>query len=100
MGRGRYPVGMSHISAMALLCLPTIGAAAMFTFQVIRTARRPVLALEDLMMALAWVFLVGAAFWAEAWLSDSSQLGFEAPWTWLTAAHFIVAGFGALSVSA
>ncbi len=91
---------MSHVGAVALLILPVLGALAMFVLQAIRALRRSVLALEDLMLALAWVFPMGAAFWIEAWLTDSSRLGFGAPWTWLTASHFMAAGFGALSVSA
>ena len=83
-----------------MLSIPILGAIAAGVVQVARAARRPVLALEDLMLALAWVYPLGAAFWFEAWLTDDSRLGFGAPWTWLTASHFMVAGFGALTVSA
>lgn len=91
---------MSHAGAVAVLMLPVLGALLAGWVQLRRTARRSALLTEDVMLAFAWVFPVGAAFWLEAWLSDSSRLGFGAPWTWLTASHFMVAGFGALSVSA
>lgn len=91
---------MTHAGAVALLTLPVLGAIGAGLAMLREAARRPVLVLEDVMMAAAWVYPVGAAFWLEAWLTDSSRLGFGTPWTWLTASHFMAAGFGALTVSA
>lgn len=100
LGSRRYGPFVTHAGAVALLSLPVLGAVVAGMAMVREAARRPHLALEDLMMAFAWVYPVGAAFWLEAWLTDSSRLGFGAPWTWLTASHFMAAGFGALTVSA
>jgi len=91
---------MSHAGAIAILALPVLGAVTAGLMQLRNAFRRPVLLPEDLALAFAWIYPVGAAFWLEAWLTGSRRLGFEAPWTWLTAAHFLVAGFGALTVSA
>ena len=55
---------------------------------------------EEVALAVAWVFVVGSLVWLRAFLSGSTLLGFGAPWTWLTASHFAVAGFGALTVTA
>lgn len=61
--------------------------------------RREVLP-EEVALAVAWVFVVGSFVWLAAFLSDSTLLGFGAPWTWLAAAHFAAAGAGALTVTA
>lgn len=61
---------------------------------------RPVLLLEELALVLACAYPVGAAAWLWAWLEGTTLLGFGAPWTWLTAAHFFVAGAGALALTA
>lgn len=91
---------MSHAAAVALAA----GSAVVSTgvgLGLLRAAlRRPILAFEDLALAMAWIFPIGAAVWFAAYLSGTSLLGFGAPWTWLTAAHFLVAGFGALILSA
>jgi hypothetical protein len=65
-----------------------------------RAFARPVLLVEELAVAMSWAFPVGGAIWFRAWVTDSAFLGFSSPWTWLTAAHFHVAGFGALLISA
>ncbi len=100
LGSRRYGPIVTHAGAVALLSLPVLGAVVAGVVMVREAARRPQLALQDLMMAFAWVYPVGAAFWLEAWLTDSSRLGFGAPWTWLTAFHFMAAGFGARTVTA
>lgn len=55
---------------------------------------------EELALALAWIFAAGSVVWLGVYLNDSTLLGFTAPWTWLAAAHFAMAGFGALTVTA
>lgn len=55
---------------------------------------------EEVALAAAWVFAVGSLVWLHAFLGNSTLLGFGAPWTWLAASHFAVAGFGALTVTA
>ena len=65
-----------------------------------RAAGRPVLLVEELALAVAWLFVLGSLVWLAAYLSGSTLLGFGEPWTWLTAAHFAAAGFGALTVTA
>ena len=55
---------------------------------------------EEFAIAAAWIFVVGSLVWLSVFLSDSTLLGFGAPWTWLAAAHFAAAGFGALTVTA
>jgi len=65
-----------------------------------RALLRPMILLEELALAFSWSYVVGGALWLRAWVTESSFLGFVSPWTWLTASHFHVAGFGALTVSA
>lgn len=55
---------------------------------------------EEVAFAAAWVFMVGSLVWLGVYLGGGSLLGFGAPWTWITAAHFAFAGFGALTVTA
>ncbi|MCB0337436.1 MAG: YndJ family transporter [Bdellovibrionales bacterium] len=55
---------------------------------------------EEFALAFAWVFVVGSLIWLAVYLSDSTLLGFGTPWTWLAAAHFMFAGFGALTITA
>lgn len=55
---------------------------------------------EEVALAAAWVFVVGSLVWLYAFLRGCTLLGFAAPWTWLAAAHFAAAGFGALTVTA
>lgn len=55
---------------------------------------------EEFALAAAWIFFVGALAWLSVYLSDSTLLGFGAPWTWLAAAHFGFAGFGGLTITA
>ena len=91
---------MSHGVAIALLALPALGAGAMALWHLRQTLARPVLLFEDLVLSAAWIYIGGALVWLEAYLSGSTLLGFSAPWTWLTAAHFGAAGFGALTITA
>jgi hypothetical protein len=55
---------------------------------------------EEVALAVAWVFVVASLVWFQAYFSGATLLGFGAPWTWLAAAHFAAAGFGALTVTA
>ncbi|WP_309398290.1 YndJ family transporter [Cerasicoccus maritimus] len=91
---------MSDLSVILLLAWPTmlaIGAGALLLRRaILLPARLP----EEFALAGAWVFVVGSLFWLGVFLSGSTFLGFGAPWTWLTAAHFAFAGFGALTVTA
>ncbi|NUO49155.1 MAG: YndJ family transporter [Polyangiaceae bacterium] len=61
--------------------------------------REKVLA-EEVALALAWVFVGGGLVWLSTYLRGEMLLGFTAPWTWLAAAHFGAAGFGALTITA
>jgi hypothetical protein len=91
---------MSHTAAVALLLLPALACVVAGSKMLEHAMRRPVLLIEDLALALAWVFPLGSLVWLEAYLTRSTLFGFDAPWTWLTAAHFGAAGFGALTISA
>lgn len=83
------------------LCVPLALMAVGTGYVLLRRAlaRHRVLP-EELALAGAWVFLVGSSVWLGAFLSGSTLLGFGEPWTWLAAAHFAAAGFGALTVTA
>lgn len=85
---------------MILLALPTVLAIVVGCTLLRRAFARSELLPEELGLAAAWVFVVGSAVWLNAFLSGSTLLGFAAPWTWLAASHFAVAGFGALTVTA
>jgi hypothetical protein len=89
------------ITAAIALCAPLALVAIGVGITLLRRAfaRRELLP-EEFALAGAWVFLVGSVLWLGVFLSDSSLLGFYAPWTWLTASHFAAAGFGALTVTA
>lgn len=65
-----------------------------------RALARPVLLPEEVALAGAWVFVGGSLVWLAAFVRGSTLLGFGEPWTWLAAAHFAAAGFGALTVTA
>jgi hypothetical protein len=83
------------------LCAPLAVAATGVGVKLLRRAlARDELLPEEFALAGAWVSVVGAIVWWAAFMSDSSLLGFSEPWTWLAAAHFAVAGFGALTVTA
>jgi len=84
-----------------LLVAPVVLAAVSAGLVALRRAstRRQHLP-EEWAFAGAWVFLVGGLVWLETALRGGTLLGFAAPWTWLAAAHFGAAGFGALTVTA
>jgi hypothetical protein len=87
-------IGIALFAAAALLAV-AVGCALLR-----RAFARAKLLPEEVALAVAWVFVVGGLVWLEAFLSGSQLLGFVAPWTWLAAAHFAAAGFGALTVTA
>jgi hypothetical protein len=75
-------------------------AVATGVFLLRRAFARAELLPEEVALAAAWVFVVGSLVWLEAFLSGRTLLGFGAPWTWITASHFVTAGFGAITVTA
>ena len=78
-----------------------IGVAVAIGVVLLRRAlQHTPLRLDALCLAAAWAYAVGGALWLRAWLVGQPFLGFEAPWTWLTAVHFHAAGLGSWSVSA
>lgn len=85
---------------IALFAAATLLAVAVGCVLLRRALARAKLLPEEVALAVAWVFVVGGLVWLQAFLSGSQLLGFVAPWTWLAAAHFAVAGFGALTVTA
>ena len=91
---------MSYPAVFSLLVIPTLLAIAVGSFLLRRAFARREMLPEELALAVAWVFVVGSLVWLGVFLSGSTLLGFGAPWTWITAAHFAFAGFGALTVTA
>jgi hypothetical protein len=91
---------MTHPMALAVVALPALAAVVVGSRLLRRAFRRTAVLPEEVMLAVAWVFVVGSLVWLEVFLSGSTLLGFGAPWTWLAAAHFAAAGFGALTVTA
>jgi len=91
---------MSHSAVLALLTIPVLLAIAMGCALLRRAFARPELLPEEIALAAAWVFIVGSFVWLGVFLRGSTLLGFGEPWTWLAAAHFAFAGFGALTVTA
>lgn len=91
---------MTYTAVLALLTVPALFAIAM-GWRLLRQAfNRPKILPEEVALAGAWVFVVGSLVWLGVFLSGSTLLGFGAPWSWLAAAHFAFAGFGALTVTA
>jgi hypothetical protein len=88
------------VTGAAVLALP-IALAIAIGWRLLRRAlaRRDLLA-EEVALAAAWVFIVASFVWLAVYLDGATLLGFGAPWTWITASHFAVAGFGALTVTA
>ena len=91
---------MAHTTVIAILTPPILLAIAVGCALWRRAFARPEVLPEEIALAAAWVFVVGSLVWLGAFLSGSTLLGFSAPWTWLAAAHFAFAGFGALTVTA
>ena len=90
---------MTFASVVAILSVPTLLAIAVGCALLKRAYARPKVLPEEFALAAAWIFVVGSLVWLGVFLSGSSLLGFSAPWTWITAAHFAFAGFGALTVT-
>lgn len=87
--------GAVSVCALSILAAIVVGSVALR-----RAFSRQELLAEEVALAGAWVFVVGSIVWLGAFLTDSSLLGFVAPWTWLAASHFAAAGFGALTITA
>lgn len=91
---------MSHATVVVLLTLPILMAITVGCVLLKRACARPELLPEEVALAGAWVFVVGSLVWLGVFLSGSTLFGFGVPWSWLAAAHFAAAGFGALTVTA
>lgn len=91
---------MTHTTVIALLSAPVLFAVAFGCVLLRRAFAREKLLPEEIALAAAWVYVVGSLVWLGVFLSGSTLLGFGAPWSWLAAAHFAAAGFGALTVTA
>ena len=84
---------------IALLSAPIFLAIAMGWILLRRAMAHSQVLLEEYALAGAWVFVVGSLVWLGVFLNGSTLLGFGAPWTWITAAHFAFAGYGALTIT-
>lgn len=84
----------------ALLASISIMAVVAGSLLLRQALLRPTLLPEELALSLAWIYIVGALVWLDAFLHDTTLLGFYQPWTWLAAAHFTFAGWGALTITA
>jgi len=90
---------MSYAAVVAILSVPVVLAIIVGSVLLRRAFGRPKILPEEIALAAAWVFVVGSLVWLGVFLSGSTLLGFGAPWTWITAAHFAFAGFGALTIT-
>lgn len=90
---------MTLAAVVALLIAPLLVAIAVGCLLLRRAFVRQELLPEEISLAAAWIFMVGSLVWLGVFLSGSTLLGFAAPWTWITAAHFAFAGYGALTVT-
>jgi hypothetical protein len=91
---------MTLSTTVALLIVPVLMAIAVGSVLLRRAFRRQEILPEEMALAVAWVFIVGSLVWLGVYFHGSTLLGFGAPWTWITAAHFTFAGYGALTVTA
>lgn len=91
---------MTLALAISVCALPTLAAVIVGVTRLRRAFERQELLPEEVALGAAWFFLVGSFIWLVPFLSNSRFLGFGAPLTWLAAAHFAAAGFGALTVTA
>lgn len=91
---------MTPTTAIAFVVVPILLAIAIGGALLRRALAREKLLPEEVALAVAWVFVAGSFVWLAAFLGGSTLLGFGEPWTWLAAAHFAAAGFGALTVTA
>jgi hypothetical protein len=89
------PAAVDIMITVAALFAVAAGCALL-----LRAFARPRLLPEEFALAAAWIFVVGSLVWLRAGLAGSTLLGFGSPWTWLAAAHFAFAGFGALTITA
>ena len=90
---------MTPTAVVVLLTGPVLLSIAVGCALLRRAFARQEVLSEEIALAAAWVFMVGSLVWLGVFLSGSTLLGFGAPWTWITAAHFAFAGFGALTVT-
>jgi len=90
----------NDVTGSVLFAVPALLAVATGCILLRRAFARAELLFEEVALAVAWVFVVGSLVWLKVYLSDGTLLGFTAPWTWLAAAHFAAAGYGALTVTA
>lgn len=91
---------MSYAIVTAMLAVPLLAAILVGSILLKRACSLPKRLPEEFALAFAWVFVVGSLVWLGVFLNSATLLGFDAPWTWLAAAHFAVAGYGALTVTA
>lgn len=91
---------MTFTTVVAILAVPFLLAIVVGFILLKRAFSLPEFLSEEIALAFAWVFVVGSLVWLGIFLSGSTFLGFGAPWTWLAAAHFAFAGFGALTITA
>ena len=91
---------MTQTAVITILTAPVLLAITVGCLLLKRAFARQELLPEELAFAAAWVFVVGSLVWLGVFLNGSTLLGFGSPWTWITAAHFVFAGFGALTVTA
>jgi hypothetical protein len=91
---------MSLAAVIAILSGPALLAISVGCLLLRRALIRRKLLPEEIAFAAAWIFVVGALVWLGVFLQGSSLLGFGTPWTWITAAHFMFAGFGTLTLTA
>lgn len=90
---------MDYTTVIVLLAVPVI-VSILCGLRLLRKALgRSEVLVEELGLAFAWVFLVGSLVWLGVFLWGGTLLGFSEPWTWITAAHFAFAGYGALTVT-
>lgn len=92
---------MAHSEAVGSVVAVLMLVAVVIGWLLLRRAyARTRLLPEEFALAGAWIFVVGGLVWLEAFINGHTLLGFGEPWTWLAAAHFAVAGYGALTVTA
>lgn len=91
---------MTFAAVLVLLAVPVLVAVTAGCILLRRALKRQERLPEEIALAAAWAFVVGSLVWLGVFLGDSTLLGFGAPWTWLAAAHFAFAGYGALTVTA
>lgn len=91
---------MTFTTTVAILAVPILLAITVGCVLLRRAFAREDVLPEEIALAVAWVFIVASLVWLSVFLSGRTLLGFGAPWTWITAAHFAFAGYGALTVTA